>query len=95
MFIGRLLGWTFTLAAVAVGVWDIQKWLETGRWNLITAGELWFTLAPESLNIAQAFVQRYLFPELWDAVMQTALLWPAVAVLLVPGILLLMLCRRR
>jgi hypothetical protein len=95
MLLGRLLGWVLVLAAGAVAIRDAFHWVTSGELRLAAGGELWFTLAPESLNVAQAAVQRYLWPELWDPVIQTILLWPAVLVLLVPGLLLLMLCRRR
>jgi len=62
---------------------------------LVTGGEFWFSVHTASLNTFQAVVQRYAAPELWDPVIQTVLLWPAVPTLLVPGLILLALCRRR
>ncbi|MBI1209708.1 MAG: hypothetical protein GC191_20795 [Azospirillum sp.] len=58
-------------------------------------GALWFQLAPASLNLAQAVIQRYLLPALWDPAILTLLLWPAPLVLAVPGLALLLLGLRR
>ncbi len=95
MIIGRIIGWLLTLAGLAAGIADAVAWGGTGSFRLSALGELWFQLAPDSLNLAQASIQRYLFPELWDPVLQTVLLWPALPTLLVPGLVLLWLCRRR
>ncbi len=95
MLIGRIFGWLLTLAGLARGASTAVQWYQTGEARLMAAGEMWFRLAPDSLNLVQALIQRYLFPELWDPVLQTILLWPAVLVLLVPGVLLLWVCRRR
>ncbi len=36
----------------------------TGEAMLI--GGLWFSLSPGTLNLAQAVIQRYLWPQIWD-----------------------------
>ena len=43
-------------------------------------GEIWFALAPGSLNLAQAIVQRYISPAAWDPAMIWLLGQPAAAV---------------
>ena len=58
-------------------------------------GELWFSLSPSTLNLAQAVVQRYIDPALWDDRILPILNWPTVAVLGIPGLLLIVLLRRR
>lgn len=95
MLIGRIVGWLLTLAGLASAAASAVEWYQTGEFRLMAAGEMWFRLAPDSLNLVQAVIQRYLIPELWDPVLQTVLLWPAAAVLLVPGLLLIRVCRRR
>ncbi|MBS29351.1 MAG: hypothetical protein CL566_10600 [Alphaproteobacteria bacterium] len=95
MIVGRVIGWIFLIAAVAVLVRDISAWLGTGDFVMITAGELWFTLDNGSLNLVQAVTQRYVLPSLWDPVIVTILLWPALLVLGVPGIILTWVFRRR
>ena len=47
------------------------------------------------LSQLQAGIQRYLFPELWDPIIATVLLWPAWVVFGGLGAILLALFRRR
>ena len=95
MIVGRVIGWIFLIAAVAVLVRDVAAWITSGDLVLIAAGELWFTLDNGSLNLIPAVTPRYVLPSLWDPVIVTILLWPAVLVLGVPGLVLSWLFRRR
>jgi len=92
---GRILGLLFLAAAVAVGVWEIVDASATGYWALKPFGEVFFRLAPEWLNLAQAVIQRYVTPWLWDPAIQTFLLWPAWPVLGGIGAILLIFNLRR
>ena len=87
--IGRLIGWTFFLAGVAVLVRDMLVWIDTKHWVPIALGQLWFDLDRSSLNLIQAVVQRYIHPFLWDPVIVSILLCWAFAVLMVLGLLVL------
>jgi hypothetical protein len=93
--IGRLIGWTFFLAGLAVLVRDVLVWSDTKHWAPIALGQLWFDLNRSSLNLAQAVVQRYIHPFLWDPIIVTILLCWAFAVLMVLGLLILALSGRR
>lgn len=95
MLLGRLVGWVLALAGVIVAIRDGLIWHETGTYPFSKGGELWFQVDPDSLNLVQAVIQRYLVPEVWDPGMQTVLLWPAAATLLGAGIILMLLFRRR
>jgi hypothetical protein len=95
MIIGRVIGWLLLLAALTVLGRDLIGWADTGEFAPIAAGQLWFSLDPGSLNLAQAAVQRHVAAWLWDPVIESMLLWWAVPVLSVPGLVLLVLCRRR
>src|SRR5579872_5047239 len=95
MIIGRVIGWLLLLAGLIVLGRDLLGWADTGQFVPIAAGQLWFNLDHASLNLAQAVIQRYVAAWLWDPVIETVLLWWAVPVLAVPGLVLLMLCRRR
>lgn len=95
MVVGRILGALLLLAGIASGVGDLLDWQESGVFRLSAAGERWFQYSPDTLNLAQALTQRYLAPEVWDPYAQTVLLWPAVLLLSVPGLILLWLFRRR
>ena len=95
MLLGRLLGWlSIALALLAFGG-DYLRWLQSGSLQFAALGELWYRLHPGSLNLAQAVIQRYLFPQLWDPGIVTILTWPAAAVLGGLGIILLIVFRKR
>jgi hypothetical protein len=95
MIILRVIGWILVIASVALFARDILTSIDAGTLILISAGELWFRLDNGSLNLMQAFTQRYVLPALWDPVIVTILLWPATMVLGIPGILLVRLTRKR
>ena len=92
----RLIGWLLILAALFVLLrHDVWGWYQTGTWRMIPAGQVWFDLDRSSLNMAQAVIERYVARFLWFPVIATILQWPAALVLGVPGIVLLMIGRRR
>ena len=93
--IGRLIGWILFLAGLAVLTRDAFVWIETKQWAPLALGQLWYNLNPSSLNLAQAVVQRYIHPFLWDPIIVTVLLWWAFAVLMVLGLLILAFSGRR
>lgn len=95
MLVGRVIGWIFVVAAIAILVRDIIAWIDTGALAVAATGELWFTLHSGSLNLLQAITQRYIFPALWDPIFVTVLLWPAFVVVGVPGLILSYAFRRR
>ncbi len=67
-FFFRVLA-TFALAvAVVMAVIDATRSIAASAPVFTPLGESWFSVAPESLNIAQAVVQRYTLPALWDPV---------------------------
>jgi hypothetical protein len=95
MLVLRLIGWLLILAALAVLLYDAWGWHQTGAWRMIPAGQLWFDLDRSSLNLAQAAIERHVWRFLWFPVISTILQWPAAAVLGVPGIVLVLIGRRR
>jgi hypothetical protein len=95
MALGRFLGWLLILAALLAGGYDAFQWHYHDQHHVTAAGELWYDLSSSTLNLFQAGVQRHVSPALWDVVVRPVLLWPALAVLGVPGILFLILFRRR
>jgi hypothetical protein len=94
MAVGRLIGWIFFLAGLAVLVRDLLVWIDTSHWAPIALGRLWYDLSRSSLNLAQAVVQRYIHPFLWDHIIVSILLCWAFAVLMVLGALILALFSR-
>jgi hypothetical protein len=95
MIVGRVIGWIVFLAGAAVLARDVMLWIDTKAWAPIALGQLWYQLARSSLNLTQAIIQRYVLAYLWDPVIVSVLLRPAFAVLMVVGVLLLFLFRKR
>lgn len=92
MIVLRVFGWLFLLAGVAAFGRDLLRFFEAdSTFRLSALGELWYALAPGSLNLSQAVIQRYLWAPLWDPGLITVLLWPAVLVLGGIGLVLLVL----
>ena len=95
MIVGRLIGWVAFLAGAAVLVRDGLVWINTKHWAPIALGQLWYQLDRSSLNLVQAVTQRYIHPFLWDPIIVTILLSWAFAVLMIVGVLLLVVFRKR
>ena len=95
MIVARVIGWIFLLAGGAVLVRDLLVWIDTKHWVPIALGQLWYQLNRSSLNLLQAVIQRYIHPFLWDPIIVSILLSWAFAVLMVLGVLLLVVFRRR
>jgi hypothetical protein len=95
MIVGRLIGWVAFLAGAAVLVRDGLVWIDTKHWAPIALGQLWYQLDRSSLNLVQAVTQRYIHPFLWDPIIVTILLSWAFAVLMILGVLLLVVFRKR
>jgi hypothetical protein len=95
MVVLRFLGSVFLLIAVIALVYDGTRALAGGGWTATSLYAHWLKLAPGSLEAAQAAVQRYTHPLLWDPVIRRVLLLPAWLVLGVLGVLLAYLGRRR
>ncbi len=96
MMVFRLLGvWLMLLAVVAL-VYDGTRMLaDNGALAFTPLGEHWFSIHPQSLNAAQAGIERHVAPFLWDPVMTTILLLPAWLVVGGLGALLYLLGYRR
>lgn len=95
MRVARFIGWLLIAGALAAAAYDLYGFVAYGDTELLVGGVLWFQLSPGSLNLAQAVVQRYILPEIWDPGMIFLLTQPLALVLGVPGVLLVLLCRPR
>jgi hypothetical protein len=94
-FILRLVGHVFLACALVALVADGSRSIARSEISFQPLGQFWFDLSPETLNLAQAAIQRHISPFLWDPVVQTLLTWPIWAVLFPLGLLLLWLGARR
>ena len=96
MIVCRILGWVFVLAALGAVAYEVMAAMNSeGGWRMITLGEMWGKNHLPSLNFLQAIIQRYVAPWLWEPVIVTVLLWPGWAVFGIPGVLAVVLCRKR
>jgi hypothetical protein len=91
----RWFGWTLLLGATASLVLDAIALFDARQFGFRPMGELWFSLSPSTLNGAQAFVQRYIDPDLWDGIIFSILRLPTVFVLGLPGLLLVLFVKYR
>ena len=57
----RVLTVLFLAATIAAAANDVLS-----QGGMASLGQLWFSLSPETLNLSQAVIQRYVSPELWD-----------------------------
>lgn len=68
-----LIALALTIASFAYGAFG-----DAG--GLISLGQLWYDVSPDTLNLSQAVTQRYIWPPLWDPGALWLLEKPAVAV---------------
>ena len=94
-FLLRFISMMFLVVAVITGVVDAIQTVAADRLNLTILGEAWYSFSPDSLNAAQAVVQRYVHPLLWDPVIQWVLLQPAAAVFLALSLVFYLLGYKR
>ncbi len=88
MFIVRIVLDILALLLViaSLAIFGLEGLLYISDVSLITPlGELWFNHLPNSLNLTQAIVQRYLSPALWDIIFVPVLLMPAWKGLAISG----------
>lgn len=73
----RLAGYLFVVLAFLAGMFDIWQSVSQNGSGMTPLGQLWFNLSPETLNLAQAAIQRGLHPSIWDPGVQFLLGLPA------------------
>ena len=89
--IARIIGLLLIIGALVAAGFEIAGWASSGTYKFVTLGDVWYATHRASLNTAQAVVQRYLTPWLWDPAVVWLLVKLAWTTLGVPGILLLWL----
>lgn len=68
----------FALAtALITAVLDLTRSIADTALVMTPLGVDWFNFSPSSLNTAQATIQEYAHPLIWDPVIQTILLAPS------------------
>jgi hypothetical protein len=95
VIVGRIIGWLFfIIALVALGA-DIVASLAAREIDITSLGQQWFEINGAGIGLAQAVIQRYILPELWDPIIVAVLLWPTWAVFGVIGLILIYAFRQR
>ena len=89
----RVFGIFLLCLAIVVGAKDLFQWYQTNGCTLTDLGSFWYSFHPNSLQLLEPAVTRYLSPFLWDPIFITVLLYPATSVFGVPGLLLVLLTR--
>jgi len=73
----RILALFSLSLALITAVLDITRSIADSALIMTPLGVDWFNFSPGTLNLAQATVQRYVHPFLWDPIIQTMLLSPS------------------
>lgn len=94
-FVLRALGAVLLALAIISGISDASRSIAESAVSLKPLGQMWFELSPDTLNLSQAVVQRYIHPAVWDPGLQSLLTWPAWAVFSGLGMMLLWMGARR
>lgn len=84
----RLLAMICLCVAVIMAVQDGARSVAASAVTLKPLGISWYEISPDTLNLSQAVIQRFLLPAIWDPFMIWVLNQPGFAVM---GILALLL----
>jgi hypothetical protein len=79
-FFFRLLALFFLTVAIILAVVDATNSVAAGEYVTTSLGQSWFSFSPATINLAQAVVQRYTLPFIWDPVAVWILTLPGFAV---------------
>jgi hypothetical protein len=90
-FIFRLLAMVALCVSVIMAVLDGARSVAASEIVLTPLGVSWYAASPETINLAQAIVQRYLLPSIWDPFMIWVLNQPGFLVMAALAALLYMI----
>ncbi|MCB1384183.1 MAG: hypothetical protein KDJ73_14895 [Notoacmeibacter sp.] len=94
-FIFRLFSLALLALACILAVLDASRSVAAGETILTPLGKSWFELSPDTLNLAQATIQRHVAAFLWDPVILALLKLPGFAVFGFLALLFYMIGYRR
>jgi hypothetical protein len=89
----RIVGFLALASGMAVGVFDGARAIADGLAPLTSVGAALMTISPRHFSMIEPGVARFLHPALWDPVLVSLLMLPAVFVLFLTGTLLLLISR--
>lgn len=91
----RVLGWLLLAGAAVALIPDIFRSISAGTIDTQPIGALWYALSPGSLIRAQAWVQAYIDPAVWNRGIFPLLTMPAWVPTGFLGVVFLLVTRRR
>ena len=91
----RFLGWLLIVVAVVALVPDILRSVRAGAIDTQPIGAMWYVLSPGSLIRAQAWVQAFIDPAVWNRGIFPLLTMPAWVPTGFLGVVFLLVTRRR
>ena len=91
----RILGLLTLALALITAVLDLTRSIADSAIVMTPLGQDWFNFSLSSLNLAQAIVQRYIHPAIWDPGIQSILQLPSWVVFGVLAMLFFWIGRRR
>ena len=62
----RILAVLALAVAVVMAVIDATRSIAASALTFTPLGESWYAVSPDTLNLAQATIQRYTLPVIWD-----------------------------
>ena len=89
----RVFGLFLICLAIGVGAKDLFHWYQKADFTLTDLGSFWYWCHSGSLQLLEPAVTRYLSPLLWDPIAVSVLLYPAISVFGLPGLLLVLVTR--
>ncbi len=84
-------GWFLMFLACCALGWELAILADTRSFKLSSLGELWHSLHPSSLGLYQAIVEQHISGALWDKVLAPVLVYEAVFVFAISGLVLALL----
>lgn len=89
----RALGYALVVAALGFGLLDVYLTVTREEVVITSLGELWYGISPQTLNLAQAGIQRGLHPAIWDPGVRIFLMLPCLLGFLILGTLTLLVAQ--
>ena len=95
MALFRFLSWLLLLVAMITLVSDLTRTSTGGALAFTTTFGYWKSTSPQSLAATATFVQRKLYPVLWDPVAMRLLVLPIWFLIAAFGVMFALLGRRK
>lgn len=94
-FLLRAISLLALIVAVISAVVDAIRSLAASEIVITPLGAAWYSFSPDTLNLAQALIQRNVHPYIWDPIVQWILLQPTWGVFLTLSLIFYLIAWRR